>query len=99
MISPALNQSYVTSQVKTFSLRRTFPLMAKYGDESVYFDLSNMENTVGSWELYGEDGKKRYPALQEEFFTRAGQALNRRAVMAAFCAMSGSTAILIWGAK
>merc|ERR1719240_2001264 len=81
------------------SCRKTISVMAKYGDESVYFDLDDMENTAGSWEMHGQDGKKRYPALQEDFFIRVGQALNRRAAMLAFCAMSGTAAVLAWGAK
>merc|ERR1712093_144929 len=78
---------------------KTSSVMAKYGDESIYFDLDDMENTVGSWEMYGEDGKKRYPALQEDFVNLVGQALNRRGAMLAFCAMSGTASVLIWGAK
>merc|ERR1711904_264098 len=72
---------------------------AKYGDESIYFDLNDMSNTIGSWDLYGQDGDKRYPALQAEFFNRAGQALDRREAMLAFCAISGAAAILTWGIK
>merc|ERR1719386_168521 len=94
--STRLTANYVSRQ---HSLPGISPVMAKYGDESVYFDLDDMENTVGSWEMYGEDGKERYPALQEEFFIRAGQALNRRTAMSTFLTMSGTAAILIWGAK
>merc|ERR1711904_334322 len=93
-----LNKKAFLPTRKSFS-RGMISVMAKYGDESVYFDLNDMENTAGSWEMYGQDGKKRYPALQEDFFIRAGQALNRRAAMLAFCAMSGTVAVLAWGAK
>merc|ERR1719456_1831091 len=88
-----------TQMTRARSSRKIFPVMAKYGDESVYFDLDDMENTVGSWEMYGEDGKKRYPPLQEDFFNRVGQALNRRTAMLAFCAMSGTVSVLTWGVK
>lgn len=37
---------------------------AKYGDESVYFDLKDVENTAGSWDMYGVDSTKRYPDRQ-----------------------------------
>ena len=30
---------------------------AKYGDESVYFDLSDVEATTGSWDVYGVDAR------------------------------------------
>merc|ERR1719335_1378845 len=81
------------------AFKRGVIVNSKYGDESVYFDLSDMENTVGSWNMYGKDDKKRYPALQEEFFIRAAQSLKRRETMLAFCSISGAAAILIWGAK
>merc|ERR1711988_939216 len=70
-----------------------------YGDRSIYFDLEDMENTVGSWEMYGAESKDRYPAIQEEFFNRACQGLNRREAMLAFCAMTGLAGLLIWGVK
>merc|ERR1712216_411992 len=65
----------------------------------LYFDLTDIENTVGSWDMYGQDAKDRYPAIQNEFFNRAGQALKRRDAMLSFCAMAGTAACLIWGAK
>merc|ERR1719213_856587 len=95
----AIPNKKVLPITRVSSLRKTISVNAKYGDESVYFDLDDMENTAGSWEMYGRDGKKRYPALQEDFFIRVGQALNRRAAMLAFCAMSGTAAVLAWGAK
>ena len=42
----------------------------RYGDESVYFDLKDLENTAGAWSLYAQDDKRRYPELQNEFFNR-----------------------------
>lgn len=39
-------------------------MLAKYGDESQYFDLQDLENTVGSWDMYGQDTKDRYNGLQ-----------------------------------
>merc|ERR1719473_2191894 len=78
--------------------RATFA-KAKYGDESIYFDLDDMPNTIGNWDMYGQDGDKRYPAMQAEFFSRAGKGLSRRESMLAFCALSGSSALLIWGLK
>ena len=32
---------------------------AKYGDESVYFDLGDVEATTGSWDVYGVESKAR----------------------------------------
>ena len=32
---------------------------AKYGDESVYFDLNDPEATTGSWDVYGQESTAR----------------------------------------
>ena len=32
---------------------------AKYGDADQYFDLDDLEDTVGSWDLYGQQDEKR----------------------------------------
>lgn len=44
--------------------RRAGAARAKYGDESVYFDLKDLPNTTGSWDLYGVDQKDRYNKMQ-----------------------------------
>lgn len=44
----------------------------------------DLENTVGSWELYGYEDEKRYPYLQSEFFERAAAPLARRSNIVAF---------------
>ena len=43
---------------------------AKYGDESVYFDLGDVESTTGAWDVYGEASTARYPGQQEAFFEK-----------------------------
>lgn len=30
----------------------------------MYFDLKDVENTAGSWDMYGVDSTKRYPDRQ-----------------------------------
>ena len=40
--------------------------------------LQDLEDTTGSWELYGQEDEKRYPSLQAEFFNRAAAPLTRR---------------------
>lgn len=44
----------------------------------------DLENTTGSWDLYGQDSDKRYPAMQAEFFERAGDILKRREALRGF---------------
>merc|ERR1712216_1010257 len=80
-------------------IKRLIKPNAKYGDESIYFDLNDMTNTVGGWNMYGQDDIKRYPSLQEDFFKRAGKGLARRDAMLAFCSMSGSITTIFWGLK
>ena len=72
---------------------------AKYGDEGRFFDLSDLENTIGSWDMYGQQDASRYNGLQAEFFERAAGGLTRREYLNALCALGGGAAILVWGAK
>jgi len=72
---------------------------SKYGDESVYFDLNDVENTAGAWDMYGVDSSKRYPDQQSEFFERAADGLARREAMLGFLAIGGIGAVLVWGGK
>ena len=44
----------------------------------------DLEDTTGSWELYGTDDNRRYPSLQNEFFERAAAPLTRRESALAF---------------
>ena len=71
---------------------------AKYGQENQYFDLNDLENTLGSWDMYGEEDEKRYPGLQNEFFERAGSSLTRREALRAVLFLGGGASIVLWGA-
>ena len=46
--------------------------------------VQDLEDTTGSWELYGTDDNRRYPSLQNEFFERAAAPLTRRESALAF---------------
>lgn len=46
----------------------------------------DLENTVGSWDMYGEQDSKRYPQIQSEFFERAAGPLTRREAIFSFLA-------------
>nr|6ZZX_H Chain H, Photosystem I reaction center subunit VI-chloroplastic-like [Chlorella ohadii]6ZZY_H Chain H, Photosystem I reaction center subunit VI-chloroplastic-like [Chlorella ohadii] len=70
----------------------------KYGEESRYFDLKDLENTVGSWDMYGQEDKSRYNGLQSEFFERAANGLSRREYILGLVAIGGA-GILAWGGK
>lgn len=45
-------------------LIRAGAVVAKYGDKSVYFDLEDLGNTTGQWDLYGSDAPSPYNSLQ-----------------------------------
>uniref|UniRef100_A0A7S5CEE2 Photosystem I subunit H n=1 Tax=Mesostigma viride TaxID=41882 RepID=A0A7S5CEE2_MESVI len=75
------------------------PVVAKYGDKNVYFDLKDMEQTTGKWDLYGQDSPERYPAMQADFFNRAAGDLTRRESILTFVTYAGVGAIALFGAK
>ena len=79
--------------------RSASKISAKYGDESVYFDLGDVESTTGSWDVYGVESTARYPDQQAKFFENAAQGLGRREAMYSFVALGGAGAILVWGGK
>jgi|Transcript_7813 photosystem I subunit 6 len=81
------------------SARASTTPRAKYGDESVYFDLNDPEATTGSWDVYGEQSTARYPGQQEEFFEKAAAGLGRREAMYSFLALAGPAACLVFGGK
>ena len=71
---------------------------AKYGDDSVFFDLDDLENTTGTWDRYGSDDPKRYPDQQSEFFERAAEPLARREIMFTFLGVAGAITAAAYGA-
>merc|ERR1712100_673872 len=73
--------------------RSVSKISAKYGDESVYFDLGDVESTTGSWDVYGVESTARYPDQQAKFFENAAQGLGRREAMYSFVALGGAGAI------
>ncbi|CAL8464043.1 g3578 [Coccomyxa elongata] len=87
------------AQARRINNRLATPVQAKYGSDSEYFDLDDLEDTTGSWELYGQEDEKRYPSLQAEFFNRAAAPLTRRESLLAFTFVGGAASILLWGAK
>ncbi|KAG5042039.1 hypothetical protein JHK87_005954 [Glycine soja] len=43
---------------------RSGVVVAKYGDKNVYFDLEDLGNTIGQWDLYGSDAPSPYNPFQ-----------------------------------
>ncbi|KAK4441565.1 Photosystem I reaction center subunit VI, chloroplastic [Sesamum alatum] len=52
-----LKPSHVSSMPTNY---RAGAMVAKYGDKSVYFDLEDIDNTTGQWDLYGSDAPSPY---------------------------------------
>ena len=49
--------------------------------------MQDLDNTVGAWDMYGQEDTKRYPDMQNEFFERAAGGLASRGSMLRFCAV------------
>lgn len=47
----------------------------------------DLENTTGSWDMYGQEDKKRYPDLQNKFFSQSAEFLTRREALRGFIAL------------
>lgn len=77
---------------------RVCQVQAKYGKDSVFLDLDDMDSTTGNWDMYGMDDQKRYPEPQAAFFDRAADGLGRREAMYAFLGVFGGAGIVTWGA-
>ncbi|KAK4765593.1 hypothetical protein SAY86_026683 [Trapa natans] len=56
---------------------RAGAVVAKYGDKSVYFDLEDLGNTTGQWDLYGSDAPSPYNPLQYGSYTEMTDAINK----------------------
>ena len=59
----------------------------------------DLENTTGSWDVYGVAETKRYAELQNTFFERTAAAVTRRESMYSFLAFTSTAALLLWGGK
>merc|ERR1711904_638826 len=77
--------------------RQAHVTQAKYGDDGKYFDLDDIENTAGSWDMYGLDEGVKHPVSQAEFFERATFGLQRREALLGFIALGGGSSLLVWG--
>ncbi|KAI8473331.1 MAG: chloroplast photosystem 1 11 kDa subunit [Monoraphidium minutum] len=79
--------------------RRVVKVNAKYGQDSRFVDLADLENTTGAWDMYGQDSEKRYNGLQSDFFNRAADIVSRRQAMFNLLAAGGGAAITLFGVK
>jgi photosystem I subunit VI len=59
----------------------------------------DLENTAGSWDMYGQADGARYPGLQAEFFERAAAPIARREAVLGLLGLVFPSAVVAWGIK
>ncbi|KAH0463671.1 hypothetical protein IEQ34_008253 [Dendrobium chrysotoxum] len=74
---------------RTPALRSKGRVVAKYGDKSVYFDLEDLPNTTGQWDLYGSDAPSPYNPLQSKFFETFAAPFTKRGLLLKFSIIGG----------
>ncbi|PSS07430.1 Photosystem I reaction center subunit VI like [Actinidia chinensis var. chinensis] len=72
---------------------RAFSVVAKYGDKSVYFDLEDIGNTTGQWDLYGSDAPSPYNSLQSKFFETFAAPFTKRGLLLKFLILGGGSTL------
>ncbi|KAI3889006.1 hypothetical protein MKX03_014054 [Papaver bracteatum] len=72
---------------------RTGAVVAKYGDKSVYFDLEDIGNTTGQWDLYGSDAPSPYNSLQSKFFETFAAPFTKRGLLLKFLILGGGSTL------
>nr|AEY84984.1 photosystem I reaction centre subunit VI [Wolffia australiana] len=68
-------------------------VVAKYGDKSVYFDLNDIPNSTGQWDLYGSDAPSPYNPLQSKFFETFAAPFTKRGLLLKFLILGGGFTI------
>ncbi|CAH8255383.1 unnamed protein product [Arabidopsis lyrata] len=72
-------------------LCRAGAVVAKYGDKSVYFDLEDLGNTTGQWDVYGSDAPSPYNPLQSKFFETFAAPFTKRGLLLKFLILGGGS--------
>ncbi|KAK4482038.1 hypothetical protein RD792_012960 [Penstemon davidsonii] len=72
---------------------RACAVVAKYGDKSVYFDLEDIGNTTGQWDLYGSDAPSPYNPLQSKFFETFAAPFTKRGLLLKFLILGGGSTL------
>nr|AGH61311.1 PsaH [Suaeda salsa] len=77
--------------VKLNNSSRSGAVVAKYGDKSVYFDLEDIGNTTGQWDVYGSDAPSPYNPLQSKFFETFAAPFTKRGLLLKFLILGGGS--------
>ncbi|CAN4100239.1 unnamed protein product [Withania somnifera] len=75
------------------NLCRASAVVAKYGDKSVFFDLEDLGNTTGQWDLYGSDAPSPYNSLQSKFFETFAAPFTKRDLLLKFLILGGGSTL------
>ncbi|KAK9142616.1 hypothetical protein Scep_007519 [Stephania cephalantha] len=78
-----------TRRVVSRTNLRSGAVVAKYGEKSVYFDLDDIANTTGQWDLYGSDAPSPYNSLQSKFFETFAAPFTKRGLLLKFLILGG----------
>ncbi|MED6146753.1 Photosystem I reaction center subunit VI-2, chloroplastic [Stylosanthes scabra] len=91
----SFKSSHQTLKSKKF---RSGAVVAKYGDKSVYFDLEDIGNTTGQWDLYGSDAPSPYNPLQSKFFETFAAPFTKRGLLLKFLILGGGSTLAYFSA-
>ncbi|XP_075503688.1 photosystem I reaction center subunit VI, chloroplastic-like [Primulina tabacum] len=72
---------------------RAGAVVAKYGEKSVYFDLDDIANTTGQWDVYGSDGPSPYNPFQSKFFETFAAPFTKRGLLLKFLILVGGATL------
>ncbi|KAI4331442.1 hypothetical protein MLD38_029629 [Melastoma candidum] len=73
-------------------------VVAKYGDKSVYFDLEDIGNTTGQWDVYGSDAPSPYNSFQSKFFETFAAPFTKRGLLLKFLILGGGSTLAYFSA-
>ncbi|XP_047313208.1 photosystem I reaction center subunit VI, chloroplastic-like [Impatiens glandulifera] len=73
--------------------RKAGAVVAKYGEKSVYFDLEDLANTTGQWDVYGSDAPSPYNPLQSKFFETFAAPFTKRGLLLKFLILGGGSTL------
>ncbi|XP_077210950.1 photosystem I reaction center subunit VI, chloroplastic-like [Tasmannia lanceolata] len=73
--------------------RKSGGVVAKYGEKSIYFDLEDIGNTTGQWDLYGSDAPSPYNSLQSKFFETFAAPFTKRGLLLKFLILGGGSTL------
>ncbi|KAL2613076.1 hypothetical protein R1flu_024768 [Riccia fluitans] len=69
-------------------------VVAKYDtSNSKYFDLEDLGNTTGAWDLYGQDQRSPYNGLQSKFFETFAAPFTKRGILLKLGLLGGALAL------